>query len=313
MDEIGGYFELELRKGEHYHKNAIRLNTARNAFEYILRVRKYNKVYIPYYTCEVMVQPLLKLGIKSEFYQINEKLEPINLPQLKYSEAFLYTNYYGLKQSCVERLAEIYKHQLIVDNAQAFYTPAIKGIDTFYSARKFFGVPDGAYLYTDRLLDEEIEQDKSFYRMKHLIQRIDEGAESAYSLFKKNDNALDNQPIKQMSRLTERILQGIDFDFIKYRRRENYNFLSKNLFSRNILQLELPNDAVPMVYPYVTEDLKLKKRLISNKVFVATYWPNVFKWADKKMLDYKLAEQLIAIPIDQRYSLANLECILNLF
>ena len=34
---IGGYFELELRNGAYYHKDAIRLNTARNCFEYILR------------------------------------------------------------------------------------------------------------------------------------------------------------------------------------------------------------------------------------------------------------------------------------
>ena len=35
MKPIGGYFELELRGGEHYHKDAIRLNTARNCFEYV--------------------------------------------------------------------------------------------------------------------------------------------------------------------------------------------------------------------------------------------------------------------------------------
>ncbi len=35
MDAIGGYFELELRKGEHYHKDALKLNTARNCFEYV--------------------------------------------------------------------------------------------------------------------------------------------------------------------------------------------------------------------------------------------------------------------------------------
>jgi hypothetical protein len=32
---IGGYFELELSRGEEYHSDAIRLNTGRNAFEYI--------------------------------------------------------------------------------------------------------------------------------------------------------------------------------------------------------------------------------------------------------------------------------------
>ena len=61
---IGGYFELELPKGEEYHKSALSLNSARNCFEYILRVRKYKKVYLPYYTCEVILEPLKKLNIQ---------------------------------------------------------------------------------------------------------------------------------------------------------------------------------------------------------------------------------------------------------
>ena len=47
MEAIGGYFELELRKGGHYHKKALKLNTARNCFEYVLHVRHYCKVYLP--------------------------------------------------------------------------------------------------------------------------------------------------------------------------------------------------------------------------------------------------------------------------
>ena len=60
MDVIGGYFSLELPLIEEYHKNAIRLNTGRNCLEYILRVRGYKKVYIPYYTCEVILEPFKK-------------------------------------------------------------------------------------------------------------------------------------------------------------------------------------------------------------------------------------------------------------
>ena len=39
-----------------------------------------------------------------------------------------------------------------------FYAKPIHGNDTFYTCRKFFGVPDGAYLYTDKLLDEEFSK-----------------------------------------------------------------------------------------------------------------------------------------------------------
>ena len=187
---------MELRRGEHYHKNAIRLNTARNCFEYVLRTRGSAKVYIPYYTCEVMLEPIRKLQIEYEFYHINEQLEPAVLPKLNANEAFLYTNYFGLKQECVKRLAMEYGKQLIVDNAQAFYAEPIDGIDTFYSARKFFGVPDGAYLYTDMTLQQEFEHDCSFDRTAHLLKRIDLGPEAGYQDFRMNDDALCNQEIK---------------------------------------------------------------------------------------------------------------------
>ena len=61
MKTLGGYFELELRKGDHYHKTAIKLNTGRNAFEYLLRAKQYQKVYMPYFTCDVMLEPIKKL------------------------------------------------------------------------------------------------------------------------------------------------------------------------------------------------------------------------------------------------------------
>ena len=70
--EIGGYFELELNKGHEYHPQAIRLNSGRNAFEYILRAKKYKKVYMPFYTCEVMFEPLQKLNLNFENYSIDE-------------------------------------------------------------------------------------------------------------------------------------------------------------------------------------------------------------------------------------------------
>lgn len=300
MEAIGGYFELELRKGEHFHKDALRLNTARNCFEYILLARKYTKVYIPYYTCEVMLQPLHKHRIAYEFYHINESLEPVEIIQLGNNEAFLYTNYFGLKQHCVEYLASIYQSQLIVDNAQAFYAPRIAGIDTFYSPRKFFGVPDGGYLYTDCLLDIELEQDKSYLRMQHLLQRIDEGAESAYSIFRKNDDSLDNQPIRWMSKLTEKLLATIDYEFVAKRRINNYLLIDKKIKCKNTLCFDLPENAIPMVYPYMTETKELKKKLIFNKIFVATYWSNVIEWTTPEMLEYKYANRLIFIPIDQR-------------
>lgn len=311
MKAIGGYFELETRKGEHYHKNAIRLNTARNCFEYVLRTRGYRKVFIPYYTCEVMLEPIQKLGLAYEFYHINEKLEPATLPKLKSDEAFLYTNYFGLKQNCVERLATLYGQQLVVDNAQSFYAEPIEGIDTFYSARKFFGLSDGAYLYTDKPLQQKFEQDCSYDRMSHLLKRLDLGAEAGYQDFHKNDDDLIGQDIKMMSKLTEALLSGIDYIAAKKQRRNNYVAMGKALQSSNQIHLDLNEEDVPMVYPYLTSDKSLKKHLMSNKIYVATYWPNVFEWCNDGDIEYRLAESAVYIPIDQRYGEDEMNCIYN--
>lgn len=312
MNAIGGYFELELRKGGHYHKDATRLNTARNSFEYVLRARHCRKVYVPHYTCEVMLEPINKLGIDVVFYAVNETLEPVKLPVLEEGEAFLYTNYFGLKQHCVKRLADVYGNRLIVDNAQAFYAEPIPGIDTFYSARKFFGVPDGAYLYASRKQEQEWERDYSFERMSHLLKRIDSGAEAGYSDFRNNDDALCGQEIKCMSKLTDAILAGVDYAGAKQRRRDNFAFLDEQLKDSNRIRLALDDEAVPMVYPYWTDDASLRQKLIENKVFVATYWPNVKEWTKDGMLEYELAEKLMPLPVDQRYGIKEMEIMKNI-
>ncbi len=301
MDAIGGYFSLELPQREEYHKNAIRLNTGRNCLEYVLRVRGYKKVYVPYYTCEAVMEPINKLGIAYEYYHIDIHFEIRDRFTLKEGEALLYTNYFGLKQRYVEQLVAKAGNRLIVDNTQAFYAKCISGIDTFYTCRKFFGVPDGAYLYCDKEFDEEIEKDYSYDRVAHLVKRIDLSAEEGFKDFRRADDGLDNQPIRKMSKLTERMMQGIDYEDAAHKRRANFLILHETLGKENNLELHLEDDAVPMVYPYLVSVEGLREKLIENKIFVARYWPNVLDWTNKEDIDYLLAYQMQPLPIDQRY------------
>lgn len=302
MKAIGGYFSLELPLREEYHKDALRLNTGRNCLEYILRARQYRKVYIPFFTCEVILEPFKKLNISYAFYHIDLNLEISDNIQLKTDEALLYTNYFGLKQRYAENLAKKYGKQLIIDNTQAFYAKPIQGIDTFYTCRKFFGVPDGAYLYCDKELDEEIEQDYSYNRVAHLVKRIDLSAEDGFKDFRRVDDGLDNQPIRKMSKLTQRMMQSVDYEAAAQRRRANFQMLHEALGKDNILKLQLEDDAVPMVYPYLEPVEGLREKLIENKIFVARYWPNVLDRITKDDIDYLLAFQMQPLPIDQRYA-----------
>lgn len=312
MGAIGGYFSLELPLREEFHKNAIRLNSGRNCLEYILRTHGYKKVYIPYYTCEVILEPFKKLNIPYEFYHIDIHFEIRDLFTLKPDEALLYTNYFGLKQRYVEHLAEKTGSRLIVDNTQAFYAKPILGIDSFYTCRKFFGVADGAYLYTDKLLEDEFVQDESYDRMAHLLKRIDLSAEQGFADFRKVDDGLDNQPIRKMSKLSQRIMQSIDYEAAAKKRRENYQMLHEVLEKDNKLVLSLEDDAVPMVYPFLAPIKGLREILIDNKVFVARYWPNVLDWTNEKDIENHLAYQMQPLPIDQRYGREDMERILKI-
>ncbi len=311
MSAIGGYFELELNKQGEYHQDAIRLNTGRNALEYIILANSYKKIYIPYFTCGVLLQPLNKNNIIYEFYHIDENLEPVfDFSKIK-DEAFLYTNYFGLKDNYILNLSGKCKN-LIIDNAQAFYAPPIKGINTFYSPRKFFGVPDGAYLFTDNTLKTTLKKDQSYQRFQHLLQRIDESAEQGYNNFIKNETLLNDLPVMQMSDLTKMILKAIDYKTVASKRINNFEYLEKHLKGINKITFKLNKGQVPMVYPFLTDDLALRDKLIKHKIYTSRYWDEVNTIVAKNSHEYKFANKLIHLPVDQRYDEADLSKIIEI-
>lgn len=310
---IGGYFELELNYGQEYHQHAIRLNTGRNAFEYILQAKQYKKVYLPFYTCDVMMEPIQKLNLNVEFYAIDETFLPIfKFEKIKSGEAFVYTNYFGICDKQVVDVAAKCKN-LIIDNSQAFYSLPLSGVDTFYSPRKFFGLPDGAYLYTNKLLDKKLEKDISFDRCQHLLGRIDTGAEAHFQTYKENSKSLCNQSIRKISNLTQRLLSSINYNTVADIRRQNFNYLHRELNKKNRLKFEFNNSTVPMTYPLLRENgATLKKKMIEKKIFVATYWPNVLDWAKPSSFEFYLVENTISLPIDHRYGIEDMKTLVQI-
>lgn len=304
---IGGYFSLELPIFSEYHADAIALNCGRFCLEYLLRCRKYKKVYVPYYTCDSVIEPIEKLGIEYEFYHIDRSYCIVNAPKLNKNEALIYTNYWGLQDAYCQDLVSQYGKQLILDYTQAFFSKPISGIDTFYSCRKFFGVPDGGYLYTDVEADFEIEEDFSWHRMDSLVKRIDISPEAGYDDFHKTSASFHTMLIKHMSRFTKRMMNGIDYEYVAQCRIDNYNYLRTHLGGR-----QLNNGVVPMVFPYETEKGQaLRQLLISNKVFVAKYWPNVDKWCAADSEESWMANHILPLPIDQRYGEEDMNRIIN--
>lgn len=317
MNDIGGYFELELPETKQVTlPPGVTVNSGRHALEYILLslAGTIKHLFLPYYTCDVVLEPIRRLDIPYEFYHINDNFEIADRIMLNDGDYIIVNNYFGLKDRYIDKLSKIYNDKLIIDNAQAWYHQPDAETNFFYSPRKFFGLPDGGIAYTAKpQRDLILPEGFSSFRFSHLLKRIDEGPNAGYPDFKKNSLTLKSEPLTQMSRLTKRLLSTIDFERAKKIRRQNFTYLHKELGASNLLDLPQIDDfECPMVYPYMTHKGSLRQELIHNRIYVATYWPNVVEICQDHSVEYKFATDLIPIPIDQRYNTKHLTRITNI-
>lgn len=311
---IGGYFSLELPSVSNPNPviDGIYLNTARNALEYILEAVKPSKVYMPLYICDVMLEPFEKTNTKYEFYGVNEQLEMAKDIELKDNELILYVNYFGIKSDYCHHLIDTFGDKVIIDASQAFYYRQHASENILYSPRKFFGIPDGGVVVTKHAINRQLPSDESLSKLSHLIKRHELEPEAGYGDFQVNDKKLEHQPIRTMAPFTLRLMQSIDYTAIQKRRIENFTQLHTKLQHLNKLNFDQNNNDTPMVYPLLIENGdKLRDVLVKNRIFVATYWPNIFSWADEGDTEYGLAKNLLPLPIDQRYDGNDMERILE--
>ncbi|MDY0235310.1 MAG: hypothetical protein RBR71_04750 [Gudongella sp.] len=306
MKEIGGYFGLDQFIDRPYYKNMIELNTGRNALLYLVKSRKIKKIYIPYYLCDSVVDVLKKHKYDFEYYHIDNEFNPVFEKALEEDEYLYIVNYYG--QITNERVLYLkQKHgRVILDNTHSFFQKSTEKIDTIYSCRKFFGVPDGAYLSTDCLLYKELEIDLSKDRMSHILGRYEGLASDYYCDFQENDDLFNIESLKYMSKLTKNILGAIDYQRVIETRDENYFYLESKL--KEINRLNLLRSEGAFAYPlYVENGVEIRKRLAGKKIYIPTLWPNVIRDNLEDSIEYNYAANILPLPCDQRYGIKEME------
>lgn len=307
MRPIGSYFELEeFDRGNRF--EGVPLNSGRNALRYVLRALDIKKIAIPRYTCPVVWDVLTEENIEFSLYNLDEKMLPI-LDGLSEDCFILANNYFGVCGKNIETLSQKFK-KLIVDDSQSFYAPKM-GLAQFNSPRKFFAVSDGGFAICDKKLSEELPRGVSWDRCLHLLKRVDLGSDAAYPDYSKNESLISEFPFARMSRLTERMLKASDVNGAKKIRLENFSVLHAELSKKNLFKFALSDSDVPMAYPLLIENPDLRKKLIDNKIFVASYWPNMEKYSSEKSFELYLKKFLIPLPIDQRYKKEDMERILE--
>ncbi len=294
--EIGGFLEFERYHGAEYHNDCLKINTARNCLKYLIEKRQIKKLWISRWNCSAVLDTCRESGIQIGFFDLDDEFKPILPAEYRPIDYVYVVNYYG-------QLPEIHYEHMIMDNVQAFFQRPSPRIDTIYTCRKYFGVTDGAYLYTDARLDRELEQDLSYRRIEYLVGRYERSASEFFSAYQDNEKYLDSLPLMKMSAYTENILRSIDYEYVKKRREENFAYLNDRLKKHNLLNIS--TTVGPFAYPlYVEHGNALRKRLQFEKIYIAKLWPNITEGRERE-----LADNILPIPCDQRYGQKEMDLI----
>ena len=181
---------------------------------------------------------------------------------------------------------------------------------TIYTCRKFFGVPDGALMYTDTTLARSLVQDKSFNRMNFLLGRFERNASEFYNEYKANNEKFFDEPIKKMYKLTENLLHAIDYEKVQRQRTENFFYLYEELKNVNALSLTIPKGA--FMYPLFIKTGKIVREVLqAKKIYIPTLWPEVLEICNTSEIEYDMASNILPLPVDQRYSKEDMAYMVN--
>ncbi len=320
---IGGFLEFELfsQAGPGYHVGALALSNARACISHIISRTRMRRVWVPYYTCNALLEPFEQAGIPYQFYALTEELSIADAPeQLKNDEFLVYVNYFGLKNAYVQKLVEVYGNQLLIDNTQDFFAHGYARGWAFNSARKSFGVPDGGYLYgpAEELGTAENYPVNEAYQAGYLIDRLRGAQEVAYEGFIAYERTLTSEPLR-VSNLSASLLSQINYPSVIAQRRNNFYYYHLRLKKLNmlpvVLQLDdLSADTVPFCYPFVPAGGELldRRALFEQNLFIPTLWPDVLmRQYTNFVWERQLTRTLMPLPVDHRYSENDLDKVIH--
>ncbi len=307
---IGGFLGLDLASySSPTLPNVPLLTSARACLHLILQQTKPDLVYVPFYICDTLLEAFKVAQIPFQYYPLNESLELQVLPNLKPNEYFLWVNYFGVKSAYTQQLFEHYQQQLIVDHSQAFFE-AMPYTWGFNSARKFMGVPDGAFLFTPKKLELNLPINTDFI-YTHLIEKVAQNQEKAYQDFKKNESLMSCD-LKFASILSQKLIAHTDFEHIQKKRQNHFQYVHQQLGKYNLLKWKTIPNITPLCYPFLPSKHWDKKVFHQKGFYIPSYWQEVVLNPIKSFtFEKKLAQRLLPLPIDQQCDEKSLKRLVN--
>lgn len=256
----------------------VKLNLARNCLKYIIKVYGIKEIFIPYYSCQTLWTAAREEKCKIKFYHIDSKFMPVE--EFQKDDYIVYINYFGLYTNNCKLLAEKYKN-LIIDNTHSFYSDPI-GLSSFNSLRKFFNVQNGAYLYTEKLLNENIPTDNLQLTPVLFHQNPNE--------FIKNELLLNNEKkIKQIASNVTSQLCKVNFPKDIEQRIKTFNKYSKAFNKYNKISFKFANNNIPYCYPFCPNC-----KIDIHNLIILRLWKPI----PKNFIEHSFLNNTMALPLN---------------
>lgn len=290
---------------------------------------------LPRYTCDTVIIPFKKHGWELHFFSVNQGLRPDKqqfkqLLQKFVPSVLLVHTYYGVDtfsevRDCIREQKEkgIVYIEDMTQSLPALPALAADGLADYYvgSLRKWFAIPDGAFLASGHRLNVFLEGEKrTFLELKLGAQRLKGQYIQGEDGVRKEDFLKMNGAAEKFLYEDRKVCGVSDFTRDRMRRlnvirnfeqrKENASFLYKVVQSlRRIKAVLNMKDRSPLYVPVYTEQRDgLQEYLKRKNIFAPVLWPVPEQVKGDMDDEVKfIFENLLALPCDQRYGRNDME------
>lgn len=322
---FGGCIPIELPapvKAEHRftRENSIALNSEFTALTVLLQHKEIKRLFLPYYISSSWEKSIERCAAAEILrYHIDCDLSPCmdELKDLAPDDAVMLVDHFGVCTDKISKHIQILKElygtspYIIVNSSAAYFAPITidDKVYQIYSCRKFFGVPDGAYLVGNDVLNFDVSQiarEVSYTSASANLVALELGEMSAYKSMQTNEQELvKNKTL--MSALSEKIMSTVRLEEVKEARMNNFLELHSVLsaYQKNCLFSE-ELMVSPQCYPLMV-DRDIRSELKSEKIFAPQLWRKFLDNEYEGTAERYFTDHLLCLPIDQRYSTKDMQ------
>ena len=310
-------------------------DSGRSAIKHLAaQMKHFNKVLLPEFICESVSNCFNESSLS--YYKLKEDLS-IDIDDLKsfsidnHTIIFLMHYFGGIQKNSIlteiRSLANDKGAIIIEDTTHSIFSQAQTiGDYMVCSIRKWLPIPGGGALYYNRnkcgivktSYPQSVDNSRGYGMiLKDLFLTTGFDCNEKYrQVFAACEEHLDSQiDIYEISDFSRFIASCVSIGKLIERRKKNYEILLNALKNEGVNPaIKIDEHDTPLVYPLRVKNRdSLRSFLMSKKIYCAVHWPfDDNHKPEQRAFAKKNADELISLPIDQRYDEAHIEYLVNI-